>query len=68
MILNMFFVAGCMKTAVEPAPEEQPISGETGDETINDLSGDISDIDIMDDDLDTKDLDNLAQDLDNLDW
>ena len=67
-ILAMFFIAGCAKTEIKPTTPAQPSPGETGDETINDLSGDISDIDVMDDDLDTQDLDNLAQDLDNLDW
>ncbi|MBA3064507.1 hypothetical protein FP803_03655 [Candidatus Woesearchaeota archaeon] len=67
-ILAIFFVAGCTKTEIEPTPEEQPTPGETGDETINELSDDISDISIMDDDLDTSDIDNLAQDLNNLDW
>jgi len=62
IILAIFFVAGCTKTAVEPAPEEK------GDETISEISEDISDIDVMDDDLDTNDLDNLAQDLNDLDW
>ena len=68
MILTMFFVAGCAKTEIEPTTPAQPAPGETGDETINEISDDISDVDIMDDDLDTGDLDNLAQDLDNLDW
>jgi len=67
-ILAMFFIAGCAKTEIEPTPEEQPISGETGDETINSISDDISDIDVMNDNLDTGDLDNLSQDLNDLDW
>ena len=67
-ILAIFFIAGCTKTEIEPTPEEQPAPGETGDETINEISDDISDIDVMDDDLDTGDLDNLAQDLNDLDW
>jgi len=61
-ILIIFFVAGCTKTAVEPAPEEK------GDEAVNEISTDISDIDVIDDDLDTNDLDALAQDLNDLDW
>lgn len=74
MILTMFFVAGCLKmteTETKPSDEQGVVDyeqQETGDETINNLSGDISDLDVMDDDLDTQDLDNLAQDLDNLDW
>ena len=67
-ILAIFFVSGCIRTDTEPTPKEQPTPGETGDETINDLSGDISDIEVMDDDLDTGDLDNLAQDLNDLEW
>ena len=67
-ILAIFFIAGCTKTGIEPTPEEQPISGETGDEAVSEISDDISDIDVMDDDLDTGDLDNLEQDLANIDW
>jgi len=68
IILTIFFISGCTKTAVEPTPEGQPAPGETGDDTIDEISSDISDIDVMDDDLDTNDLDNLAQDLNDLDW
>ncbi|HHI04348.1 MAG TPA: hypothetical protein ENL45_02270 [Candidatus Woesearchaeota archaeon] len=59
------------ETETKPSDEQGVVDyeqQETGDEIINNLSGDISDIDVMDDDLDTQDLDNLAQDLDNLDW
>ena len=67
-ILAMFFIAGCTQTGIEPTPEDQPATEETGDEAVNELSTDIYDIDIMDDDLDTQDLDNLAQDLNDIDW
>ncbi|GEM_PF-5631963 len=68
IIITMFFVAGCTKTAVEPTPEEQPSPEEKGDEAVNEISTDISDIEAMDDDLDIQDLDSLAQDLNDLDW